>query len=76
VVPRAVALRRVAARAAAKSDISEARPEHYARLRAGFEPVRRWPARDWTRISDNRPAAATHAAALRALRVAWGLSVR
>ena len=70
-VPRAVALRRLAKRAAAKRDISEARPEHYARLRAGFEPVRGWPARDWTRISDDRTPRATYEAALEALRRAW-----
>ena len=40
VVPRAVALRRVAKRYAKRTDLSEARPEHYDRLRAGFEPVR------------------------------------
>ena len=68
VVPRAVALRRVAARYAAKRDLSEARPEHYDRLNAGYEPVRGWPARDWTRLSDNRPPAATFQAALRILR--------
>ena len=72
-VPRAVALRRVAARAAAKSDLSEARPEHYTRLKAGFEPVRGWSSRDWTRLSDNRPAHATYQAALNALRRAWRL---
>jgi hypothetical protein len=71
VVPRAVALRRIARRRAAKSDISEARPEHYARLKAGFEPVRGWPARDWTRLSDDRPASRTYQAALAALRRAW-----
>lgn len=70
-VPRAVALRRIARRAAAKSDLSEARPEHYDRLRAGFEPVRGWPARDWTRLSDDRAPAATLSAAVDALRRAW-----
>ena len=71
VVPRAVALRRVAARAAAKTDLSEAKPEHYDRLRAGFEPVRGGSWREWTRISDHRPASATYQAALQALRRAW-----
>jgi len=70
VVPRAVAMKRVAARYAGKTDISEARPEHYDRLRRGFEPVRGWSARDWTRLSDNRPSAATYRAALHALRAA------
>lgn len=70
-VPRAVALRRIAKRYADKSDISEARPEHYDRLRAGFQAVRGWGARDWTRISDNRASGATFRAALDALRRAW-----
>jgi aminoglycoside phosphotransferase family enzyme/predicted kinase len=68
VVPRAVALRRVARRYAKRSDLSEARPEHYDRLKAGFEPVRDWSGREWTRLSDNRPAAQTYQAALDALR--------
>ncbi len=72
-VPRAIALRRIARRAAAQSDISEARPEHYTRLKAGFEPVRGWPARDWTRISDDRAPRATYEVALKALRRAWSL---
>ncbi len=71
VVPRAVALRRVAKRAAAKSDLSEARPEHYGRLKAGYDPVRGWSARDWTRLSDHRPPQQTFQAALAALRRAW-----
>lgn len=70
-VPRDVALKRIAARYAAKSDVSEARPEHYDRMRAGFEPVRHWPARDWTRISDNRAPEATFAAAIEKLRSLW-----
>ena len=70
-VPRAVALKRVAARAAAKSDISEARPEHYDRLKAGFEPVRAWSKGDWTRISDDRAPEATLQAALNVLRRCW-----
>ncbi len=70
-VPRAIALRRIAKRYASRSDISEAKPEHYARLKAGFEPVRGWPSRDWTRISDNRRPEDTHHAALAALRRAW-----
>ncbi|MBI4343911.1 MAG: AAA family ATPase [Candidatus Omnitrophica bacterium] len=73
VVPQRVALQRVARRYAAKSDLSEARPEHYERLRAGFEPVQGWSARDRTRLSDNRPAPQTLRAALAALRRAWSL---
>ena len=73
VVPRAVALRRIAKRYQAGTDLSEARPEHYDRLKAGFEPASGWPARDWTRLSDNRPPSATYQAALAALRRAWGL---
>ncbi len=75
VVPRAVALRRVAKRYASQSDLSEARPEHYDRLRADFEPVRGWPSHDWTRLSDNRLPASTYQAALEALRRAWAPKV-
>lgn len=71
VVPRIVALRRVARRYAKRTDVSEARPEHYDRLTAGFEPVRGWSPRDWTRLSDNRPAQQTAGAAMAALRRAW-----
>ena len=71
VVPRAVALRRIATRFAGKTDISEARPEHYDRLKSGFEPVRGWSARDWTPLSDNRLPQQTYQAALHALRRAW-----
>ncbi len=70
-VPRPVALRRIAKRYAAGSDISEARPEHYDRIKRGFEPVRGWPASAWTRLSDNRAPAQTLAAALAALQRAW-----
>jgi predicted kinase len=71
IVPRVVALRRVATRYAKRTDFSEARPEHYDQLRAGFEPVHGWPARDWTRLSDHRPPEETLQAALKALRHAW-----
>ena len=71
VVPRPVALRRVARRYAARADLSEARPEHYDRLQAGFEPVRGLSAREWTRLSDDRAPQATAQAALAALRRAW-----
>ena len=71
VVPRAIALRRLAQRLASKADISEARPEHYDRLRAGFEPVRAWPAAAWTRLRADRSPAAVLEAALHSLRRAW-----
>lgn len=71
VVPREVALRRIASRYARREDLSEARPEHYDRLRAGYEPVRGWTARDWTRLSDDRPSSATRRAAIDALRRLW-----
>lgn len=68
VIPKAVALRRVAKRYAAGTDISEARPEHYGRLKADFEPVRGRSTTEWTRISDNRASSATLHEALRILR--------
>ena len=74
VVPRTVALRRIAKRYAAKSDLSEAQPEHYDRLKAGFEPVNELSVNEWTRLSDNRAASATYQAALASLRCAWRIS--
>ena len=71
VIPKTVALYRIATRHAVKRDLSEARPEHYERMFAGFEPIRGWPATDWTRISDNRPPAQTFHAALAVLRCLW-----
>ena len=71
VVPRVIALRRVARRYRSGTDLSEAQPEHYDRLKADFDPVRGWSGRDWTRLSDNRAPGATAQAALAALRRAW-----
>jgi len=72
VVPRGVALQRVARRYAAQTDLSEAQPAHYDRLKTGFEPVRGWSERDWTRLSDDcRPQKTLHAAIERLRRV-WG----
>ncbi len=70
-VPKAVALERIAKRAAEKSDISEAKPEHYDRLKKGYEPVEEFTAEQWTKLSDNRAAEETYAAALRKLRRLW-----
>lgn len=72
-VPRAVALRRVAKRYESKSDISEARPEHYDRLKAGYEPITELSASEWTKLSDNRAPSATYQAALQTLRRAWNI---
>ena len=68
---RGVALQRAARRAAAGGDWSEARPEHYGPLKAGYEPVRGWSAREWTRLSTAGSPTATHQHALAALRRAW-----
>lgn len=70
-VPKAVAMRRIGRRLAARTDLSEARPEHYERLRSGYDVPRGWTAREFTPISDHRPADATLRAALAALRRAW-----
>ena len=70
-VPQAVALRRIGRRLAAGTDLSEARPEHYAKLRRGYELPRGWARRDFTPLSDDRRPEATLAAALSALRKAW-----
>lgn len=71
-VPRAVAMRRVAGRDATRADLSEARPEFYDRLRAGFEPPQRGERRQWMRLATNRPRRLTSQAALRTLRVRDG----
>ena len=71
VVPRAVALRRVTKRYAERADLSEARPEHYDRLKAGFEPVHGWARQAWTQLSDHRAPSGTYLAALGALRRVW-----
>ena len=71
VAPRPIALRRVARRSAAKADLSEAKPAHYARLEAGYEPIVGWPASAWTRLVTTRSPRQTPQAALRALRRAW-----
>jgi predicted kinase len=71
VVPKAVALQRIARRQAEGKDLSEARPEHYDYLKKGFEPVRGFTKSTYTRLSDNRPAEATFQAALRVLRRYW-----
>lgn len=67
VIPKVVALRRIARRYTARIDLSEARPEHYDRLKAAFEPVQGWTRSDWTRLSDHRAPAATFREALRIL---------
>ena len=71
VVPRVVALRRIARRYAKGRDLSEAKPEHYDRLARGFESANGWPSSVWTRLSDHRKPEATCQAALRVLRRAW-----
>ncbi len=71
VVPRAMALRRVTRRYAAQTDLSEARPEHYPRLKAGYDPVDGWPDTDWTRLRTDGTPQAMWRGALAALRRAW-----
>ncbi len=71
VVPRALAIHRVARRYAQKADLSEARPTHYDRLQAGFEPVRQLSSKDWTRLMTDRSASAVHQTAIEALRRSW-----
>ena len=71
VAPKAVALQRVGKRYAQRTDLSEARPEHYHRLQEGYEPVRGWPSSNWTRVSTARTPSQTLHGALHALRQAW-----
>ncbi|MCM8794341.1 MAG: AAA family ATPase [Candidatus Omnitrophica bacterium] len=70
-LPKRIALRRIGSRLAGKTDISEARPEYYDRMKAEFEPVRGWGPRDWSRISTAGSPAATDRAALNILRRFW-----
>ncbi len=70
-IPRRVAQRRIAHRLAARADLSEARPEHFDRLQAGYEPVRGWPSSAWTQLSTRGTPTQTLETALRALRTAW-----
>jgi len=71
VVPKRVALQRIAKRYASRRDLSEARPEHYDRLKAGFEPVRGWSSSLWTQLSTNCRAEETVDDALKVLRRLW-----
>jgi predicted kinase len=71
VASRAVACRRMAQRRVARTDLSEAGPEHYDTLQAGYEPIRHWPSQAWTRLSTHRTPQQTFRAALEALRHAW-----
>ncbi len=67
-IPRRLAIRRVAARYAARTDLSEAKPEYYDRLRARFEPVEGLPPLEYTRLLTTRPRDATLRTALESLR--------
>jgi len=71
VTPRRQARRRVGRRLTTRRDLSEARPEYYDRLKAGYEPVHGWPASHRTRLNTGRPIRTTQRAALSALRRAW-----
>jgi aminoglycoside phosphotransferase family enzyme/predicted kinase len=70
-VPRAVAMRRAGRRWIARSDLSEAKPEHYDRLKEGYEPPRGWSSWMWKRLLTDRPSEAVTDDALKALREAW-----
>jgi len=71
VVPRAAALRRVRRRLLSRTDLSEARPDYYDSLKAGFEPVRGWPASAWTRLKTTSSPSQVHDDAVTVLRHAW-----
>lgn len=76
VAPKAVVLRRIAARLERGRDLSEARPEHYERLKAEFEPMNGWPRRLWTRLKSGGPSGPMCRAALKVLQHAWVESER
>jgi len=69
--PRQVARQRVGRRLARQSDLSEARPEHYDRLKHGFEPVRRPEAACWRRLPTTSSPERVVQEALETLRRAW-----
>ncbi len=71
VVPAATAKRRIARRLSRRADLSEARPEYYARMRAEYEPVRGWPKDAWTSLPTSGTPEQTLQRALTALRRAW-----
>lgn len=71
VSPRALAMKRVKKRYQLKKDISEARPEHYDRLKSGFELINGWDPSLWTRLNTNRSISACNEAALKVLQKAW-----
>lgn len=63
-LPTQKAKRRIGARLAARVGLSEARPEFYDRIKARFEPERRLPQRDWTRLSTSGSPASTFRTAI------------
>lgn len=68
IIPRRLAMRRLAKRYAARIDISEAKPEYYDRLRTGFEPVKGLLSlSEYTRLFTLRSPRATLNAALEPL---------
>ena len=66
-VPRRIALKRVGVRFSRRSDLSEARPEFYDRMKAQFEPERRLPAKERTLLSTAASPADTFQKAVKAL---------
>lgn len=74
-VPRLAALRRIARRLRRGGDPSEARPEWYDRLAAGFESADHWPARLRTRLTTAGSSSATLQKAMRALQRLWAPAI-
>ncbi len=67
-VPRRTALRRIGVRFSRGTDLSEARPEFYDRMKAQFQPERRLPAKERTLLSMAGSPAVTFQKAVGALR--------
>lgn len=65
--PRRAAMRRVGARLARRTGLSEARPEFYDRMKAEFDPEHRLPKAEWSRLSTAGSPRATFRAARRIL---------
>ncbi len=74
VAPKAVALHRIGRRLAAKTDMSEARPAHYERLRAEFEPAQGWSPALWTPLATTPAPERVFQSAIETLRRAWASS--
>ena len=71
VAPKGTALHRMSRRLAARTDLSEARPDHYERLLAEFEPAQGRRPSWWTRLATTAAPERVCQTAVATLRRAW-----